>query len=150
MAESPEKVAARILAGIEDKGSRATRLFLQGMQKTLNWVPPESIEVAAAHFGISASEIVEVACLQPGISLEKQGEVLIEVCRGHACGDAESAEVLKDYENCLGLKEGQTAENGSHSLKAVYCFGRCAIGPNVRINGEFYSNQVPGEAKKKL
>ncbi len=78
-----------------------------------------------------------------------EAKVKIIVCRGLSCSDAFSADVLKDYEKVLGIKEGNCSAEGI-GLETQHCFGRCAIGPNVRMRvGEIekdFAGQTPGQS----
>lgn len=49
---------------------------------------------------------------------------------------------MAELERLSGLRSGCVANDGSLSLHAGFCQGRCAIGPNVRVNG--VSVCVPG------
>ena len=71
----------------------------------------------------------------------------VEVCRGNSCSASHAKDVLKDWEQALGLREGQTSADGAATLCTQNCFGRCAVGPNVRVNENFYSWQSPGMAR---
>ena len=76
--------------------------------------------------------------------------VNIIVCRGLSCSDAFSADVLKDYEKALGTREGGRTPEGI-CLKTQHCFGRCAIGPNVRVKKggleKDFACQTPGQSR---
>jgi NADH:ubiquinone oxidoreductase subunit E len=68
---------------------------------------------------------------------------LVEVCQGLACREAGSDELWSILAKGSGLTPAFGAAEG---LCRQFCFGRCAIGPNVRINGQFHHNQFPSEA----
>ena len=131
------------LEQIEAGGSKGLRAFLLKVQSEFNWVPPQCLGLAADHFGMRLGEASEAAALTPGISLEPQGETVIQVCRGLACSDAHSADVMAEAASVLGIQPGQTSPDGKFTLKPHFCFGRCAIGPNVKVNQDFHANQTP-------
>lgn len=122
--------------------------FLRAVQASLNWIPREAMELASGRFGVSYPRVYEEASLSPEFSTEPRGELVILVCRGLACSESQSVDVLKDWEKTLGLREGETSRDGRSSLCLQNCFGRCAIGPNIKIGNNFYSGQKPGEALK--
>ena len=51
---------------------------------------------------------------------------------------AESPAVLKAFEDALGIKDGQTTEDGLFHLQVVRCLGCCGLAPVVVINGKTY------------
>ena len=71
----------------------------------------------------------------------------VSVCRGLACDEAFSLDVLRDWEKALGIHDGESSPDGSIRLCSQNCFGRCAVGPNIKISNEHYSGQRPGMAK---
>jgi NADH-quinone oxidoreductase subunit E len=43
-------------------------------------------------------------------------------------------------ERKLNIKVGKTTPNRKFTLETANCFGCCAIGPVVVVNGKYYSN----------
>jgi NADH-quinone oxidoreductase subunit E len=144
-----EKLEALAAAFPEGEAGSLTP-FLRAVQSSLNWIPREAMELASERFGVSYPRVYEEASLSPEFSTEPRGDLVILVCRGLACTEVHSAEILKDWEKVLGLREGETSRDGRYSLCLQNCFGRCAIGPNIKIGNNFYSGQKPGEALKLL
>ncbi|MGH7442868.1 MAG: (2Fe-2S) ferredoxin domain-containing protein, partial [bacterium] len=72
------------------------------------------------------------------------GGVVLEVCQGLACQEVGGGELLSELERLSGRRRGQGGEGVC--LAAGICQGRCAIGPNVRVNGSSRSVQGPSEA----
>ena len=140
-----------VIARLYPEGDRScVSPFLRGVQAAFNWVPPEALEVACDYFGVSYPRVYEEAALSPEFCLEERGETVVAVCRGLACSEAHAADVLKDWEKVLGIKEGANSADMKFSLCTQNCFGRCAIGPNVRVGSAFLSGQVPGGAAEAL
>ena len=122
------------------------RPYLRGVQSRFNWVSPEALDLACDYFGVSYPRVYEEAALNPEFCLEPRGDTVIAVCRGLACSEAHGLDVLKDWEKVIGLKDGETSPDHKFSLCTQNCFGRCAIGPNVKVGEKFYSGQKPGDA----
>ena len=137
------------LAALQEKLLREPSLtsFLRAVQAELNWIPREAMELAAEHFQTTYMQVYEQAAFSPGFCLEERGERVIEVCQGLACREAGSSELLKAIETISGLKTGETSGDGKLSLCRQVCFGRCAIGPNVRIQNLFFAGQGVEQAQ---
>lgn len=63
----------------------------------------------------------------------------IEICMGSSCfsrGNRKNLEVLKSYLKDNGLES-------KVSLKGALCWGKCAEGPNIKINGELVDSMTP-------
>jgi NADH:ubiquinone oxidoreductase subunit E len=48
-----------------------------------------------------------------------------------------SANILREVERVLNIKEGHTTRDGRFSLEAVSCMGACGSAPVMNVNGEF-------------
>ena len=43
-------------------------------------------------------------------------------------------------ENKLGIKNGETTEDGLFTLSSLRCVGACGLAPVVQVNGKTYGN----------
>jgi NADH:ubiquinone oxidoreductase subunit E len=74
----------------------------------------------------------------------------LEICQGSACREVGNEELLSALERLSGLRRDRPAADKSLTLIAGICQGRCAIGPNVRLNGCSFSVGGPGQAEALL
>jgi NADH-quinone oxidoreductase subunit E len=58
-------------------------------------------------------------------SLEPVGRHLIEVCTNVSCGLVGAQQVLEAFESELGVRAGETTEDGGFTLRTVECLGGC-------------------------
>lgn len=119
------------------------REYLRAVQRELNWVPREAMNLAAEHYHSTFMAVYEQVAFSPAFSLEERGRAVIEVCAGLACREAGSPALVQAIEAASGVPTGTTKADGSLSLCRQSCFGRCAIGPNVRIKERFFAGQGP-------
>lgn len=56
------------------------------------------------------------------------------------CG---SEDIKKTIENHLGIKSGETTEDGMFTLLEVECLGACANAPMVQLNDDYYECLTP-------
>jgi NADH-quinone oxidoreductase subunit E len=117
-------------------GSGGARSYLRMVQARLHWVPREAISLASEHYQVAYADLMMELSFNPAFSLEPRGERVLELCQGLACSEVGARDLLRSLEGLSGLKPGQTAADGACSLLAGPCQGRCAIGPNARLNGE--------------
>ena len=125
-------------------------VFLRAVQARLNWVPREAMNMGAERFDTTFMAAYELVAYSPAFSLEERGRAVIEVCAGLACREAGSPALLQALARLSGVPTGTTKADGSLSLCRQSCFGRCAIGPNVRVAGQFHANQSPEGAQALL
>ena len=48
--------------------------------------------------------------------------------------------MLETVERCLSVKRGETTKDRNLTLETVNCMGCCAVGPAVKIDGDYYGN----------
>ena len=47
---------------------------------------------------------------------------------------------MEEFENKLGIKNGETTEDGLFTLSSLRCVGACGLAPVVQVNGKTYGN----------
>ena len=67
------------------------------------------------------------------------------MCLGTACYVKNSQAVLDKFEEVLGIKAGETSEDGLFTIEALRCIGACALAPAVSINGKVYPMVAPSK-----
>ena len=62
----------------------------------------------------------------------------IAVCMGTACYLKGGEDLIKEFENILGVGLNSTTADGEFSLEAVRCIGCCGLAPVLTVDGEVY------------
>jgi NADH-quinone oxidoreductase subunit E len=131
-----EKVTAIINKYNGDRGQLVS--ILQDIQAEYYYLPKESLIQVSEAMVIPASQVYNVATFFRAFSLEPRGKHLINVCLGTACHVRGAARVLERIELSLGIKRGETTKDRKFTLETVNCMGCCAVGPAVKIDGEYF------------
>jgi len=113
---------------------------LQIRQNKEGYISDESIMEIAEYFSISPVEVEGVVSFYTQFKREKPGKYQICVCDGTACHIKGSPLVLNWISDKLGIKEGQTDEEGLFSLETVACLGCCSLAPVISVNGKVHGN----------
>ena len=113
--------------------------MMQDLQKQCNYLPREALEQIARHVDAPFAKVYAMATFYKAFSLVPKGKYAIKVCDGTACHIKSSAVLIDQIYNTLGIKPGETGEDGLFSLETVNCIGACAIAPVVVINGKVHS-----------
>lgn len=120
---------------------------LHGLQHVFGYVPKETIDSIADGFNISRAEVHGVISYYHDFKTSPRGRKIVRICQAEACQSMGSRELTKRVEELLGIDVGKTSENGDYSLEAVYCFGNCALSPNIEIDGTLHARVTPERAK---
>jgi NADH-quinone oxidoreductase subunit E len=122
------------------KDQRELIHMLHDTQEKFGYIPAQSISQISRELKISESEIFGVLTFYKAFTLEPRGKYQITVCLGTACHVRGGVQIVEEMERKLNIKVGKTTPNRKFTLETANCFGCCAIGPVVVVNGKYYSN----------
>ncbi len=140
MAKLQEHAVKQITEIVERYKNEATpmMLILSDIQKEYGYIPLEVQELVSELTGTPVSDIYGVVTFYSFFSLTPKGKYVVGVCLGTACYVKGSQLVLDKFQDLLGIKPGETTEDGLFTLDALRCLGACALAPAVSINGKVY------------
>jgi NADH-quinone oxidoreductase subunit E len=131
-----EKVTAIINKYNGDRGQLVS--ILQDIQAEYYYLPKEALIQVSENMAIPASRVYDIATFFRAFSLEPRGKHLINVCLGTACHVRGATRILEQIERSLAIKRGGTTKDRKFTLETVNCMGCCAVGPAVKIDGEYF------------
>jgi NADH-quinone oxidoreductase subunit E len=131
-----KKVTAIINKYNCDRGQLVS--ILQDIQAEYYYLPKEALIQVSETMDIPASRVYDVATFFRAFSLEPRGKHLINVCLGTACHVRGAARILEQIERSLAIKRGGTTKDRKFTLETVNCMGCCAVGPAVKIDGDYF------------
>jgi len=112
--------------------------ILQDIQEEYNYLPKEALVRVSQLLGIPLSQVYNVATFFKAFSLKPRGKHLINVCLGTACHVRGAVRVLEKLERSLDIKSGETTPDFVFTLETVNCMGACALGPVIKVDGEYF------------
>lgn len=110
-----------------------------------SYLPEEAIAESARIFGISCEEAYGAATFYSMFSVHPKGKNIIRICASAPCHIAGMSEVLSALERELGIKIGQSTEDGKFHLEFTECVGQCQATPVISINGTPYRDVNPAQ-----
>lgn len=131
-----DKVTAIINKYNGDRGQLVS--ILQDIQTEYYYLPKEALIQVSETMAIPLSQVYSLATFFRAFSLKPRGKHLINVCLGTACHVRGASRVLEKIERSLDIKRGETTENRKFTLETVNCMGACALGPVVKIDGDYF------------
>lgn len=123
---------------------------LRIVQEIFGCVPVDAEARIAAILGMPAVRVREAATFYGYFSREPLGRHRIQVCRNLSCTLRGGARVLDYLRERLGLEPGQTAADGSITLEAVECLGRCDEAPCLSVDDRIYGKLTEEEIDRIL
>lgn len=143
--QSDFSLLSHVLAKYGDTQSNLITI-LQKAQDIYGYLPKDVMYHIAEKIGISPAEVIGVATFYSQFRLSPIGKYLIMSCQGTACHVNSSERVSAAISEYLGIKNGETTQDGLFTLENVACLGCCSLAPVIMINGEAYGNLTPDSA----
>jgi len=123
---------------------------MQEAQELYGYLSMELIQFIAKEMNIKPANVLGVATFYTQFRLTPVGKNLITLCQGTACHVNGSVAIEEAITDELGIKDGETTEDGLFTLSNVACLGCCSLSPVMIISGETYGKLTPDLTKKIL
>ena len=116
--------------------------ILQEVQEQLRYLPLEVMQEIARFLLIPESTVFGVATFYSQFKLVPSGKRIVRVCRGTACHVRGGPRILREVEDRLGIKPGETTEDLEYTLETVACIGACALAPTMTVEKETHGQMT--------
>jgi NADH-quinone oxidoreductase E subunit len=106
-------------------------------QKQYGWLPPEALREVADALDLTPAYCQAVASFYDMYHLEPVGRHMVEVCTNISCALVGAQQVLEAFEDELGVRSGETTEDGEVTLRTIECLGGCGWGTVVAVDHRY-------------
>ncbi len=147
--EQDKQELAAIRAKYPD-GRAATLPALHFAQRKFGYVSPEVIDLVSSELALSRSHVLNVATFYTMYNKKPVGKYHIQVCTNIACSLLGARTLVEHLHDVLGIKPGETTEDGLFTLTEVECLGSCGTAPMMQVNDTFFENLTIGRLDEVL
>lgn len=113
-------------------------------QEMGGWLSTETMDYVASLLQLKPIEVYEVATFYSMYNLQPVGKYMFEVCQTGPCMLNGSDDIIKYIYEKLGIRPGETTEDGLFTLKTVECLGACGYAPMMQL-GKHYREHLTKE-----
>lgn len=110
-------------------------------QEQEGWVTDEAMNHIAEIIGITPAEVLGTCSFYEMFKRQPNGEYQVNICHGISCHLLGADQLIQHAEETLGIREGETTEDGKFTLEGVECIAACTEAPCMQVNYR-YQNQV--------
>lgn len=144
----------------EDKLKEVERIinfYPQGKQKSAvipvlhlaqqefgGWLSSDAMDYVATLLKLEPIEVYEVATFYSMYNLKPVGKYMFEVCQTGPCMINGADDIVQYIFDKLGIKPGETTNDGLFTLKTVECLGACGYAPMMQL-GKNYREHLTKE-----
>jgi NADH-quinone oxidoreductase E subunit len=109
------------------------------------WLPPEALREVAEAMDLAPAQVQAVATFYDMYNLEAVGRHLVEVCTNLSCALVGAKQVVDAFEEELGVRAGETSDDGDVTLRLIECAGGCGSAPVVVVDHWYREPTRPGD-----
>ena len=112
------------------------------------WLPPEAFEEVGEALDLTPAYCKAVASFYDMFHLEPVGRHVVEICTNVSCALVGAQQVVEAFEEELGIRPGETTDDGLVTLRTIECAGGCGWGTVVVVDHRYRepvrAGDVPG------
>jgi NADH-quinone oxidoreductase subunit E len=112
-------------------------------QKEAGYLSNDTIAEIAKIFDLSPNEVLEVVSFYTMLYKKPMGKYVIQVCTNISCLLCNAEDIVAHLTGKLGIRFGETTQDGKYTLLEVECLGSCGTSPVIQINDDYYEDLTP-------
>ena len=108
-----------------------------------NFLSEDELSRIAREMNTSQSRIYSLVTFYSLFSVKPRGKFIIQVCNNVSCHVNGAMDVVRELEDILHIKVGETTADRIFTLENTSCIGCCDHPPAIRIGSEVFGNVTP-------
>jgi NADH-quinone oxidoreductase subunit E len=112
-------------------------------QEEKGWLSTETQAEVASILDLTPQAVREVVTFYTMFYQRPVGKYVLQVCRNLSCCLHGGHRLQHRIEEKLGIREGETTQDGRFTLMSVECLGSCGTAPVVMVNDRYHENVTP-------
>ena len=128
----------------------ATLPLLHLCQEQSGYIEDEAIEFVSKRLDLSPAHVKGVVTFYTLYNQKPVGKHQVWVCRTLPCALRGAYDVIEHCEKRLGIKCGETTEDGKVTLRTAECLASCGTAPMMQVDKEYHENLTRDRVDKIL
>ncbi len=154
VAEFSDEVVAEMKSHLPKypKGRERSALIplLFVIQRERGYIDNPGVNFLAKFLGLEVSDIWETATFYTMFNMRPVGKHHIQICKTLSCKIMGEPEITGQICDRLGIKPGETTEDGKYTVTMVECLGSCGTAPMLQVGFDFHENLTRESVDKLL
>lgn len=126
-----------------DQKQSAVMSALRIVQEEHGHLTTALMDAVADYLDMAPIAVYEVASFYTMYEHKPFGKHLVNVCTNISCLLRDSAGVVEHLQKKLGIKLGETTDDGRFTLRSVECLGACVNAPMMQVDKDYHENLTP-------
>ena len=125
----------------DQKRSAVLAALSAAQHQNQGYLTTDLMDAVAEYLEMAAIHVYEVASFYSMYEIKPVGRNNVAICTNISCMLMGSGSIVEHVENKLGIKIGESTEDGRIYLKCEEeCLAACAGGPMMQVNHKYYEN----------
>jgi len=126
------------------KQSAVLRALTLAQEDNSGWLSTELMDAVAEYLGMPNISVYEVASFYSMLETEQVGRHIVAACSNISCMLRGAEGIISHIEGKLGIKLGETTQDGRITLKVEEeCLAACTGAPMMTVDGRYHENLTP-------
>jgi NADH-quinone oxidoreductase E subunit len=109
-------------------------------QQEEGYITEEGLRAVAEAINMTVDDVESIATFYTMYYQRPQGKKVIKICNSISCYLRNCDPLIEHFEERLGVKRGETTEDGNYTLMTAECIASCSSAPALQVNDEFVEN----------
>ncbi|TAJ14956.1 NADH-quinone oxidoreductase subunit NuoE [Marinilabiliaceae bacterium JC017] len=145
---SEVKQMVKELANQYGRSNESLLPILQGIVTKELHISEEAMIEVARELDMSAAQVYGTATFYSFLDTRPTGKYVIRVCKTITCMMHGKNQIIRELENLLKIRLGETTHDGVFTLLETNCLGQCHKGPAMLINELPFTELTPEKVRK--
>ncbi len=132
----------RELAHYPDKRAACVEA-LKVVQRHRSWLSDDTLKDVAEFLGTTPEELDGVATFYNLLFRKPVGRHVAFVCNSISCWIMGARDLQSQVESRLGVRPGETTQDGRFTLLPIVCLGACDHAPVMMIDADLHEDVTP-------
>lgn len=116
---------------------------LHAVQAATGYLSEEAMLEVAEWLNVPVSDVYGTATFYTLFATKPKGKYIVRLCDSPPCHIEGSNAIMAAITEELGIKPGETTEDGNFTFEIVSCLGLCGVAPAIMVNEDVYGNLSP-------
>lgn len=123
-----------------DRSRSALIPLLMLVQRERGWIDNPGVNFLAKFLNLEVTDIWETATFYSMFNLRPVGRHHIQICKTLSCKIMGEPDITGHICSKLGIKPGETTEDGKFTVTMVECLGSCGTAPMMQIGFDYHED----------
>ena len=133
-----------------DRSRSALIPLLMLVQRERGWIDNAGVNFLAKFLGMEVTDIWETATFYSMFNLRPVGRHHLQICKTLSCKIMGEPDITDHICSKLGIKPGETTEDGRFTVTMVECLGSCGTAPMMQVNFDYHEDLTIEKVDKLL